>query len=77
MALTGVAADLRAGAAQAIARRLLSVTAMFAGAVAGALLVIHDHTAFALVAAAGLLLIVAAAALQTRHPAGAPQVATG
>jgi uncharacterized membrane protein YoaK (UPF0700 family) len=77
MALTGVAADLRAGATQAITRRLLSVAAMFAGAVAGALLVIHDDTAFALVAAVGLLLIVAAATLQTRSPAGAPQLTTG
>jgi uncharacterized membrane protein YoaK (UPF0700 family) len=39
MALTGVAADLRAGATPAIARRLLSVAAMFTGAVAGALFV--------------------------------------
>jgi uncharacterized membrane protein YoaK (UPF0700 family) len=77
MALTGIAADLRAGATQAIARRLLSVAAMFSGALAGALLVIHDDTAFALVAAVGLLVIVAAVAWHNRHRAAAPQVADG
>jgi hypothetical protein len=50
---------------------------MFSGAVAGAVLVIHDDTAFALIAAVGLLLIVAAVALPNRHPSAAPQVADG
>jgi uncharacterized membrane protein YoaK (UPF0700 family) len=63
MALTGVAADLRAGDSQAIIRRLLSVALMFAGAVVGAVLVLHTRVAVALAVAAGLLLIVAVAAL--------------
>jgi uncharacterized membrane protein YoaK (UPF0700 family) len=63
MALTGVAADLRAGDSQAITRRLLSVVLMFAGAVVGAVLVLHTRVAVALAVAAGLLLIVAIAAL--------------
>ena len=67
MALTGVAADLRAGAGQAITRRLLSVVMMFAGAVVGAVLVIHSRVAVALAAAAGLLLIVTVAAFMARR----------
>ena len=63
MALTGVAADLRAGASAAIMRRLLSVVAMFGGAVVGAVLVIHVSVESALGVASGLLLVVAVGAL--------------
>ena len=65
MALTGVAADLRAGDSQAILRRVLSVLTMFAGALVGAVLVIHAQAPAALAVAAGLLLGVGAAALGT------------
>jgi uncharacterized membrane protein YoaK (UPF0700 family) len=67
MALTGVAADLRAGAGPAITRRLLSVVSMFAGAVVGAVLVLHTQVAVALAVATGLLLVVAATAFGTHR----------
>jgi uncharacterized membrane protein YoaK (UPF0700 family) len=57
MTLTGIAADVRAkdhGLA-GLRRRILAVAAMFGGAVAGALLVLHAGTAPALGLAAGLL----------------------
>lgn len=73
MALTGVAADLRAGSTQAIARRVLSVVAMLAGAAVGALLVIHAHTTAALAVAVGLLMVVGVAARRTRDPAANPR----
>jgi uncharacterized membrane protein YoaK (UPF0700 family) len=65
MALTGVAADLGAGAGPARTRRLLSVVLMFAGAVVGAVLVLHTRVAVALAVASGLLLVVAATAFVT------------
>jgi uncharacterized membrane protein YoaK (UPF0700 family) len=65
MAVTGVAADLGAGAGPAITRRLLSVILMFAGAVVGAVLVLHTQVAVALAVAATLLLVVAATAFGT------------
>jgi hypothetical protein len=50
-------------------RRILAVAAMFGGAVAGALLVLHAGTAPALGLAAGLLAVVTAgAALAVRRP---------
>jgi uncharacterized membrane protein YoaK (UPF0700 family) len=58
MTLTGIAADLNAGHGAALARRLLAVLTMLAGAVAGALLVLHVSAAAALAAATGLLLAV-------------------
>ena len=67
MALTGVAADLRAGASEAITRRLLSVVMMFGGAVVGSVLVIHTRTAAALAVAVALLLVVSTAAFDTRR----------
>jgi hypothetical protein len=71
MTLTGIAADVRAtdhGLA-GLRRRILAVAAMFGGAVAGALLVLHAGTAPALGLAAGLLAVVTAgAALATRQP---------
>lgn len=65
MTLTGIAADLRVGATEAIVRRVLAVAAMLGGAVIGALLVIHAEAAWALVVAVGLLLFVGIAALSS------------
>jgi uncharacterized membrane protein YoaK (UPF0700 family) len=71
MTLTGIAADVRAtdhGRA-GLTRRVLAVAAMFAGAVGGALLVLHVGTAPALGLATGLLAVVTAgAALAVRRP---------
>jgi hypothetical protein len=71
MALTGIAADVRAtdhGRA-GLGRRVLAVVTMFAGAAGGALLVLHAGTAPALGLATGLLAVVTAgAALAGRRP---------
>jgi uncharacterized membrane protein YoaK (UPF0700 family) len=71
MTLTGIAADVQAkdhGRA-GLVRRVLAVAAMFAGAVGGALLVLHVGTAAALGAAVGLLAVVTGgAALAARRP---------
>ena len=71
MTITGIAADVRAtdhGRA-GLGRRILAVAAMFGGAVAGALLVLHAGTAPALGLATGLLAVVTAgAALAVRRP---------
>lgn len=71
MTLTGIAADLREGRwSPALTRRLLAVAAMFAGAVAGALLVLRVSQLAAFILAAGLLAVsVAAAATQAQRPA--------
>ena len=57
LTLTGVAADSTGGVASGghIGRRLISVGAMFGGALAGALLVIHVDIALPLAIAAALL----------------------
>ena len=71
MTLTGIAADVRAKdhGRSGLGRRVLSVVAMFAGAVGGALLVLHAGTAPALGAAVGLLAVVTAGtALAVRRP---------
>jgi uncharacterized membrane protein YoaK (UPF0700 family) len=71
MTLTGIAADVRAqGHGLAVLRRrILAVVVMFAGAVGGALLVLHVGTAPALGLATGLLAVVAAGvALAVRRP---------
>ena len=71
MTLTGIAADVRAqGHGLAVLRRrILAVLAMFAGAVGGALLVLHVGTAPALGLATGLLAAVTAgAAVAVRRP---------
>ena len=70
MALTGVAAEFRMRATPALSRRLLSVAAMFSGAVIGALLVIHGQTPWALAASAALLLTVGALARSTLRAGG-------
>ena len=71
MTLTGIAADVRAkdhGRA-GLGRRVLAVAAMFAGAVGGALLVLHAGTAPALGLATGLLAVVTAGTvLAARRP---------
>jgi uncharacterized membrane protein YoaK (UPF0700 family) len=70
MTLTGIAADLRTGnRGPVLARRLLAVFAMLAGALVGAVLVLRVSTTAALVLAAGLLAVVTAgAALAVRKP---------
>jgi uncharacterized membrane protein YoaK (UPF0700 family) len=70
MTLTSIGADLRTARLNpALARRLLAVAAMLAGAVAGASLVLHVSTAASLAAAAALLVVVtAAAAAAVRRP---------
>jgi uncharacterized membrane protein YoaK (UPF0700 family) len=70
MTLTGIAADVRRSGIATITRRALAVSTMFAGAVVGALLVLHTRLAWALALALFLLAIVTvAAALQSRRPA--------
>jgi uncharacterized membrane protein YoaK (UPF0700 family) len=69
--LTGIAVDLHAaGHRAALARRVLAVLAMLAGAVLGAVLVLYLSPTAALGLATGLLAIPACASLVvTRHPA--------
>ncbi|MCW2674108.1 MAG: hypothetical protein JWP14_2697 [Frankiales bacterium] len=70
MTLTGIAADVRARRpSPALARRLLSVSTMLAGAVAGAELVLHAGASWAMALATAVLAVVTvAAALTTLHP---------
>jgi uncharacterized membrane protein YoaK (UPF0700 family) len=70
MTLTGIAADVRAAHFGVVVRRLLAVGTMLAGAVVGALLVLHVSPAAALALATGLMAVVAASAiLAARRPA--------
>ena len=70
MTLTGIAADVRRSGVATITRRVLAVSTMFAGAVVGALLVLHTRLAWALALALFLLAVVTVtAALQSRRPA--------
>ena len=59
MTLTGLAADGLDLGASSTRRRILAVALMLAGAVGGALVVLHVSTGLALAIAAGLLLVVA------------------
>lgn len=69
MTLTGLAAELRAGNRVVIIRRLTAVGFMLAGAVGGALLVLHVHPSAALGLAAMLLAVVWALTVAAgRHP---------
>jgi uncharacterized membrane protein YoaK (UPF0700 family) len=71
LTITGMAADSPlAGATGArLARRLISVAAMFLGALAGALLVLHVHIVYPLVIALVILVAVAVIAVaHARHP---------
>jgi uncharacterized membrane protein YoaK (UPF0700 family) len=65
MTLTGIAADLRGGRGNlpVVVRRVSSVLAMLVGAVIGAELVLHQHSAIALFVACALVAATAAATL--------------
>jgi uncharacterized membrane protein YoaK (UPF0700 family) len=66
MTLTGIASDLRRGVhGVTFARRLLAVLSMFAGAVVGAVLVLHKSPTAALVVGTALVALVAAASWRT------------
>jgi uncharacterized membrane protein YoaK (UPF0700 family) len=73
--LTGISADSRLvhGGGSKAGRRLLSVAAMFLGALVGALLVVHGHVAYPLAIALAVVAIVAVAtrALGASDPAWA------
>jgi uncharacterized membrane protein YoaK (UPF0700 family) len=70
MTLTGIAADLRQRNRLVVARRLLAVAAMLAGAIVGAVLVLHVSPAAALGVATALLAVVTAGSTRAaRRPA--------
>jgi uncharacterized membrane protein YoaK (UPF0700 family) len=70
MTLTGIAADVRRRDRATVVRRLLAVATMFAGAVAGALLVIHVGPAAGVGLALALIgLVLVAATAAARSPA--------
>jgi len=75
LTITGMAADspLAGATGTHLARRLISVAAMFVGALSGALLVLHVHIVYPLVIALVILAVVAIAAVpwarNTRTPA--------
>jgi uncharacterized membrane protein YoaK (UPF0700 family) len=74
LTITGIAADspLAGRTGSHAARRLISVAAMFVGALAGALLVLHVHIVYPLVIALVILAAVAlAAVVRTRYPSPA------
>jgi uncharacterized membrane protein YoaK (UPF0700 family) len=69
MTLTGIAADARARG-PVLTRRLLAVATMLAGAIVGALLVLHVGAAAALGLAVALVALVTVITVgATRHPA--------
>jgi hypothetical protein len=71
MTLTGIAADLRGGQVATAVRRSLAVGTMLAGALGGALLVLHPGAGAALGAAVGVLTAVGLAtvlAARGEHP---------
>jgi uncharacterized membrane protein YoaK (UPF0700 family) len=77
MTLTGIAADTSpAGRGTTIVRRVLAVTAMFAGAIIGATIVLHDgrtaglSLALALVAAVGISAVIVARKPHPWHTTG-------
>jgi uncharacterized membrane protein YoaK (UPF0700 family) len=79
LTITGIAADSPlAGATGAhAARRLISVLAMFVGALAGALLVLRVHIVYPLVIALIILAAVAVlGAIRARNPRTSPHPAT-
>ena len=68
MTLTGIAADIRGGGSATIIRRVLAVVTMFAGALVGALLVVHAPLQWALALIMLLLgVVVLVAFLRSRH----------
>nr|WP_262413333.1 YoaK family protein [Streptomyces acidipaludis] len=72
LTVTGIAADSRlvGGPGSRAGVRLLSVLAMFLGALAGAALIVHGHRDVPLLCATLLLMAVAGALLSLRRPAG-------
>jgi uncharacterized membrane protein YoaK (UPF0700 family) len=77
MTLTGIAADTSpTGRGATIVRRVLAVTAMFAGAIIGALIVLHDGRtaglalALALVAAVSISAVIVARKPRAWHTTG-------
>jgi uncharacterized membrane protein YoaK (UPF0700 family) len=75
LTITGVAADgpLAGATGARVARRLISVAAMFAGALVGAVLVLHVHIVYPLVIALVILAGVAVIAVASAtHPHPAP-----
>ncbi len=71
MTLTGIAADVRRSGTVTIVRRVLAVSAMFLGAISGALLVLHTNAAWALALVLVILLVVGlSVTLTSRQPAG-------
>ncbi len=78
MTLTGIAADLRApNRRAALGRRGLAVAAMFAGAVAGAELVLHGDLTPVLAVAVGLLAAVSVGAVIAARRPGHWRTASG
>jgi uncharacterized membrane protein YoaK (UPF0700 family) len=77
LTITGIASDsaLAGGANPRIGRRVLAVALMFAGALAGAFLLLQWGAAAALATTAVLLAAIAAAAILTRAPADAAAAA--
>jgi uncharacterized membrane protein YoaK (UPF0700 family) len=72
MTLTGIAADIRAGKpSRALARRVLAVVTMLAGAIGGAELVLRIGVSAALGVAVTLLAVVTATAAHTTRTPGA------
>ena len=68
MTLTGIAADTRGGGSATIVRRVLAVCTMFAGALVGALLVVHAPLEWALALVVLLLgVVVLVASLRSRR----------
>ena len=68
MTLTGIAADRRDGNLRVAFRRSLSVAAMLAGALVGALLILHVGVPAALFTATAVIVIVlVGASVATRH----------
>jgi uncharacterized membrane protein YoaK (UPF0700 family) len=70
MTITGIAADIRRSSYTVAMRRALSVVCMFAGAIVGAVLILHVNVQTPLAIAGGLVAVVAvAAAVASRRPA--------
>lgn len=72
MTITGIAADLRSGGVVTVARRLLAVATMLAGAVVGTLLDLHQGPPWALLLAVALTVVVAASAVVADRRSAVP-----
>ncbi len=71
--LTGLAAELRNGNAEAVVRRLLAVAAMLGGALGGALLVLHASAIWGLGVALVVVAVVCAGAWAAQRQSGSWQ----